>query len=192
MEPYDWEIRLFKEELQKSFKELRFSDAELRENIDAWNKFFESKGLGDPYKRKIAGEIIRIIQRSVIQGSKDNQFYSKFYPTRSPKNPPISASKIMAKEEHEGRTSEWFSGNYAAELADPNKWPDCVEDYSSCDSYDNTHLFNYSEPADIGLSYMKMSVFQLAVGKIAIEILDLFKDLYGQDLPEPPETTNNK
>ena len=181
--------------LQDSVSELvgepRFSQEDLRKNIEEWNSFFAQKGLDNPKVRRVVDQIVAIIRKSVIQGSKKDRFYSNLYPTVCPDTPPLTTAKIMEEYEYQGHTFERFTGRYAVSLASPKDWPWCIENYATCNLKPekswSPHLLYYGDPANKGLEYMKMSVFQLAVGKIAIEIIDLFEEIYGKELPQKTE-----
>lgn len=180
-----WKLESFYKDLAKddAFESVGFTPEELEANIDAWNAFFAEKGLSDPTTVKAVQAVIDIIGRSIVYRSKDDQFYTPFYVERKATNPPLVKEKRMSK----AMTGdfEYWSGAYTAKLANPDDWPNCVKDYTSCNAAKHgVGVFEHDGPASVGLAYYKLSNFQIEAAKIAMEVVEYFKKLYGQELPK--------
>lgn len=179
-----WKLQSFIEELERGndYAQVGFSIEELEENIDAWNKFFEKKGLSDPATIEVVRDIIGVVGHNIVYRSKDDQFYTRFYLDRHADNPPLLKKQLMQKSE-DGQ-HEYWAGKYIAELASPEQWPDSVRDYTSCniERY-GIGVFEYEDPAKLGLTYFKISNFQIEAAKIALELVDYFEKLYGKPIP---------
>ena len=183
-----WRLESFCKDLEKTdeYGAVAFSPDELEANIDAWNQFFAEKGLSDPTTVKAVEAIINIIGRNIIYRSKDDQFYAHSYLERKADNPPLQKAQLRKKVE--GTECELWTGQYIANLTDPEQWPGCIRDYTSCNAIEHgISLLEYGGPAKLGLTYYKLSNFQIEAAKIAIEVIEYFKKLYGQDLPKQEE-----
>ena len=189
MDEYDkWKLQYYCRNLtdESEYKQLEFTPEELEANVDAWNQFFAGKGLSDPSTVKAVKDVISIIGRNIVYRSKDDQFYAPFYLRREAENPPLQKAEIMKKSD--SGKAEYWSGDYAAKLSNPEEWPASIRSYTSCNSLKyGPDLFKYDDPAKLGLTYYKLSNFQIEAAKIAIEVIEYFKKLYGQDLPKQEE-----
>ena len=182
-----WRLESFIKDLVKSgeYELTGFTAEELEENINEWNKFFEEKRFTDHDVAEVVDHIIGVIGRNIVFKSRDDQFYAQFYVRREADNPPLLKKQLLKKVEN--HNAEYWTGKYVAELADPKNYPNCVRDYTSCNAIKyGTGVFDIKDPARLGLTYFKLSNFQIEAAKIAIELVEYFEKLYGVQIPEQP------
>ena len=188
----DLQLEMCFENLKKHYDNCEFSLEEMKKNQSEWDEFFIQQGLGNEINKKIAYYIFDIIRTNIIQGSRNDQFYTEHYPISTPDRIPLIEKAIGDPKDVWGSL---LFNKKAAALPAPKAWPHCIVDFSnsksnikegSSDAYIG-YTLSYDDPISIGMSYIKMSVFQLAVGNIAIELLNLFKTLYGEEVKAIPD-----